>query len=250
MQLIKKDMNLVIDVGNTYTKIGVFDSSKIIYKNSCKQADFKKVVQKIKNEYPLVTDAIISSVSDAHEDNIEYVKSFFTTLVIDHLVKLPFKNLYRTPKTLGIDRLALVAAAVDQFPKENVLIIDAGTCITYDFKNEKEEYLGGAIAPGIRLRYRSLNDFTAKLPLLDIKEPKSLIGNSTEEAIHSGVIHGVLYEINGVIEEYCNINTQLTVILTGGDAHFLSKRLKNSIFATSNFLLEGLNHILAFNNNK
>ncbi|MEW7290192.1 type III pantothenate kinase [Aquimarina sp. 2304DJ70-9] len=243
-------MNLVIDVGNTYTKIGVFDKSKILYKNSFQQVDFKEVIQKVKTEYPSVTDAVISSVSNLQEDTIEHIKNSFNTLIIDHLVALPFKNLYETPQTLGIDRLALVTAAVSQFPGKDTLVIDAGTCITYDFKNKKEEYLGGSIAPGIKLRYRSLNDFTAKLPLLEIKAPKNLIGNSTEEAIHSGVIQGILHEINGVIEDYCNIYPDLTVILTGGDAHFLSKRLKNSIFATSNFLLEGLNHILAFNNNK
>ncbi len=243
-------MNLVIDVGNTYTKIGVYDNSKIIYKKSIELPDFKKAIGETKKAYPLIGDAIISSVSNLDEKSIAYVKELFNTIVLDHLVKMPFKNLYATPKTLGIDRLALVAAAVGQFPGKNVLIIDAGTCITYDFKNKKEEYLGGAIAPGIKLRYRSLNDFTAKLPLLEIKEPKNLIGNSTEEAIHSGVIQGILYEINGVIEDYCNIYPDLTVILTGGDVHFLSKRLKNGIFATSNFLLEGLNYILAFNNSR
>ncbi|PKV48132.1 type III pantothenate kinase [Aquimarina sp. MAR_2010_214] len=243
-------MNLIIDVGNTYTKLGVFEASKIIYKNTIKQHDFRQVIQKIKEEYPLITDAIVSSVSDIKEDHVTYVKNLFNTIVLDHLVEMPFANHYKTPTTLGIDRLALVAAAVDQFPNRDVLVIDAGTCITYDFKNKKEEYLGGAIGPGVRLRYESLHNYTAKLPLLKVTDPKNHIGNSTEEAIHSGVVFGILHEINGVIEEYCNIYTDLTVILTGGDAHFLSKRLKNSIFATSNFLLEGLNHILAFNNSK
>ncbi len=243
-------MNLVIDIGNTFTKIGVFDASKILYKDVVNQSDFKNVVDKIKKDYPHITDAVISSVSDIENNTVTHIKKSFTTLVIDHLAKMPFNNLYKTPTTLGIDRLALVAAAVDQFPKKNTLIIDAGTCITYDFKNKNEEYLGGAIAPGIRLRYRSLNDFTAKLPLLELKDPIHHIGNTTEEAIHSGVVKGVLHEINGVIEDYCNIYPDLTVILTGGDVHFLSKRLKNSIFATSNFLLEGLNYILAFNNSK
>ncbi|WP_106790737.1 type III pantothenate kinase [Aquimarina sp. Aq78] len=243
-------MNLIIDVGNTYTKIGVFEKSKIIYKNKIEQHCFKEAIQKIKEEYPLITDAILSSVSTIEENHITDVKSLYNTLILDHLVEMPFKNLYETPSTLGIDRLALVAAAVNQFPNKDVLVIDAGTCITYDFKNKKEEYLGGAIGPGVRLRYESLHNYTAKLPLLQVTDPKNYIGNSTEEAIHSGVVFGILHEINGVIEEYCNIYTDLTVILTGGDAHFLSKRLKNSIFATSNFLLEGLNHILAFNNSK
>ncbi len=243
-------MNLVIDVGNTYIKIGVFEKSEIVYKSTIEQTDFKETVRNLKNNYPLITDAIISSVSNLQDDFIEYVNEFFSVLFLDHLIQMPFKNLYKTPATLGIDRLALVAAAVDQFPKKNILVIDAGTCITYDFKNEKEEYLGGAISPGIKLRYNSLHEFTAKLPLLELKEPKNIIGNSTDEAIHSGIVHGVLNEIQGLIEEYCNIYPDLTVILTGGDAHFLSKRLKNSIFATSNFLLEGLNYILVFNNSR
>ncbi|WP_108867445.1 type III pantothenate kinase [Aquimarina aquimarini] len=243
-------MNLVVDVGNTYTKIGVFDASKIIYKNTIGHNALKKEVQKIKETYPLIKNAVISSVSNINEDCVQYIKNVYNTLVLDHLVSMPFKNLYDTPTTLGIDRMALVAAAVDQLSGKDVLIIDAGTCITYDFKNKKEEYLGGAIAPGIRLRYGSLHNYTAKLPLLELVPPKNQIGKSTEEAIHSGVVFGILHEINGVIAEYCNIYPDLTVILTGGDAHFLSKRLKNSIFATSNFLLEGLNYILAFNNNK
>ena len=214
------------------------------------QNKFRETIEGIKTEYPLITNAIISSVSNLQKKNIQYIKNLFNTLVLDHLVKMPFKNLYKTPTTLGIDRLALVAASVDQFSDKNVLVIDAGTCVTYDFKNKKNEYLGGAIAPGIGLRYKSLHDFTAKLPLLQLSTPENHIGKSTEEAIHSGVVFGILHEINGVIEEYCNIYPDLTVILTGGDAHFLSKRLKNGIFATSNFLLEGLNYILAFNNNK
>lgn len=243
-------MNLVIDIGNTYTKIGVFNASEIIYKVVIEQNKFRETIEGIKTKYPLITDAIISSVSNLQKKNIQYVKNLFNTLVLDHLVKMPFMNLYKTPTTLGIDRLALVAASVDQFSDKNVLVIDAGTCVTYDFKNKKNEYLGGAIAPGIGLRYKSLHDFTAKLPLLQLNTPENHIGKSTEEAIHSGVVFGILHEINGVIEEYCNIYPDLTVILTGGDAHFLSKRLKNGIFATSNFLLEGLNYILAFNNNK
>ncbi len=250
MQLTIYGMNLIIDVGNTYIKIGVFNNTQIIYKQTIEQNDFIDEIEIIRKKYTFITKAIISSVSNIEERAIVHIKRFFDTLVVDHLLKMPFKNLYKTPETLGIDRLALVAAAVDQFPEQNVLVIDAGTCITYDFKNSKEEYLGGAIAPGIRLRYQSLNNYTAKLPLLEPKNPKNHIGNTTEEAIHSGVVQGILYEINGVIEEYCNIYPDLTVILTGGDAHFLSKRLKNGIFATSNFLLEGLNYILAFNNSR
>ena len=143
--------------------------------------------------------------------------------------------------------MALVSASVQQFPNDNVLIIDAGTCITYDFVTAENEYLGGAISPGIDLRYKALHNLTAHLPLLEKKAPKHIIGNSTNSSIHSGVIHGVVKEIDGMIDEYREKHTDLTVILTGGDAKFLSNQLKNSIFANSNFLLEGLNFILDFN---
>ena len=130
------------------------------------------------------------------------------------------------------------------------MIIDCGSCITYDFINSANEYLGGAISPGIRLRYETLHNLTANLPLLEKKKPKNLIGNSTESSIHSGVINGILIEIDGIVNKYKTKYPDLTVILTGGDSKFLSKRLKSSIFANSNFLLEGLNHILEYNSVK
>ena len=155
--------------------------------------------------------------------------------------------MYKTPTTLGVDRLALVSASVNKFSSKNVLIIDAGTCITYDFIDNKNNYLGGAISPGVYTRYKSLNNLTAKLPLLKPRTVKNITGNSTKQSIHSGVINGVLFEIEGVIKNYNTKYEDLTVILTGGDSKFLSKQLKNSIFANSNFLLEGLNYILEFN---
>ncbi|SEL64177.1 type III pantothenate kinase [Aquimarina amphilecti] len=243
-------MNLIIDVGNTSIKIGVFEEGLIVYKETLKSDSFFMVIQKIHQDYPLISNAIISSVATINKKDMLLIKDLFDIMVLDHTLQMPFKNLYATPTTLGVDRLGLVAGAVGQFPKKNVLIIDAGTCITYDFKNKHEEYLGGAIAPGLSLRYASLHNYTSKLPLLELESPKNYIGDTTNQAIHSGIVNGVSYEIEGAIAEYCNTYPDLTVILTGGDAHFLSKRLKNSIFATSNFLLEGLNHILAFNNSQ
>ncbi len=243
-------MNLIIDVGNTSIKIGVFEKDSIVYKETLKSENFSKVIQKVYQDYPLINNAIISSVATIKKQDIAIIKNLFNTIILDHTVRMPFKNMYATPTTLGVDRLGLVAGAVGQFPKKDALVIDAGTCITYDFKNKDEEYLGGAIAPGLSLRYASLHNYTSKLPLLELESPKNYIGDTTNQAIHSGIVNGVLYEIEGAIAEYCNTYPDLTVILTGGDAHFLSKRLKNSIFATSNFLLEGLNHILAFNNSQ
>ena len=242
-------MNLIIDVGNTNVKLAVFDQDKLIDKHVVKTKHLQQSLKKIVKEHTAIKNAILSSVGKLKDSQIEFIKSHFKTLILDSKTKLPFKNLYKTPKTLGVDRIALVCASVKQNPNNNVLIIDAGTCITYDFVTSENNYLGGAISPGIRVRYQSLNNLTANLPLLDTEIPKDIVGNSTENSIHSGVIYGVLNEIDGVISEYKVKYQDLTVILTGGDANFLSKQLKSSIFANSNFLLEGLNFILDFNKN-
>ena len=240
-------MNLIIDVGNSYVKFAVFQQGKLIHKIAKELSHFNDTYINIKDKFSNIEKVIISSVGKLKLSQIETIKNQDNVLVLDSEVLLPFENSYKTPKTLGVDRMALVSAAVNQFPNKNVLIIDAGTCITYDFKTSKNQYLGGAISPGIRLRYQSLHNLTANLPLLDSEIPKDIIGQTTSDAIHSGVINGVLKEIDGVIDEYQKKNSDLTVILTGGDANFLSNQLKNSIFANSNFLLEGLNFILEFN---
>jgi type III pantothenate kinase len=163
--------------------------------------------------------------------------------------KFPFNNLYASPSTLGIDRMILASGAVLQFPKKNRLVIDAGTCITYDFIDSNDNYLGGAISPGIRLRYESLHNYTAKLPLLKKEKPIDIVGNSTTQSIHSGVINGVSFEIEGFINSVLDKNDNFIIILTGGDAVFLAERLKNTIFANPNFLLESLNQTFQYNNN-
>jgi len=242
-------MNLIIDVGNSYVKFAVFQQSSLIHKSIFELSEFAPAYLNLKERFPKINEVIISSVGKLAAEKIDLIKRDFKVLVLDSNTKLPFKNLYKTPKTLGVDRMALVSATINQFPDSNVLIIDAGTCITYDFVNSKNEYLGGAISPGIRLRYQSLNNFTANLPLLEAEMPLDILGDSTTSAIHSGVINGILKELDGIIDEYQKKYSDLTVILTGGDANFLSNQLKNSIFANSNFLLEGLNYILEFNTN-
>jgi type III pantothenate kinase len=190
---------------------------------------------------------ITSSVTRLSSDTQQFLQNLRIQVhALTHQTKVPFQNRYATPETLGVDRIALVVAAVTQYPKQNVLVIDAGTCITYDFKTDKEVYLGGGISPGIQLRYKTLNLLTANLPLLEPKMPENYIGNSTENAIHSGVSIGVITEIDGIIDRYKEQFEHLTVILTGGDTNFLAKRLKNTIFANSKFLLEGLNNVLEY----
>ncbi|MFP4845152.1 type III pantothenate kinase [Winogradskyella sp. PE311] len=240
-------MNLIVDVGNTFVKFAVFQDDKLIYKVSFELSEFKKEFKLLKKEFPELRKAIVSSVGRLSKKQIDIIDEDLKLHELNYKTKLPFKSLYKTPKTLGVDRIALVSGSVSQFPYKNVLIIDAGTCITYDFVTSENDYLGGAISPGIRLRYQSLNNLTANLPLLEKDKPKTIIGDSTESSIHSGVVIGIIKEIDGVIEEYRAKHQDLTVILTGGDANFLSNQLKNSIFANSNFLLEGLNFILDFN---
>lgn len=243
-------MNLIIDVGNTLVKLAIFKNDEIIIKKTIVSESILDVLKTIKNDFKAVNRAILSTVGKLDAETINIIKTLFDLLILSSEIKLPFISLYETPKTLGVDRIALVCASVKQFKNTNVLIIDAGTCITYDFINTKNEYLGGAISPGLGVRYKSLKTLTTDLPLLEVEMPQGIIGKSTPASIHSGVVYGVLKEIDGVIEEYKQKYSDLTVILTGGDSNFLSKQLKSSIFANQNFLLEGLNELLIFNKNK
>lgn len=239
-------MNLIIDAGNTRVKCAVFEEGELIHNEIFTSILELKDVQSILKNY-LCEQVIISSVSDIKKEIIFYLNSKMKVILLNSDTKVPFINDYSTPKTLGVDRIALVASAISSFPMKPVLIIDAGTCITYDFVTENSHYMGGAISPGISMRYKSLNKYTKKLPLLEPKNNVNLIGNSTESSIHSGVVNGVLNEIQSTINTYKKKNRNLTVVLTGGDVNFLSNKLKNGIFANPNFLLEGLNTILTYN---
>ncbi|NQV77435.1 MAG: type III pantothenate kinase [Lutibacter sp.] len=239
-------MNLIIDVGNTRIKIAVFNNGKLIHNESVtKNVLVNRTIELIK-KYECI-NAIISSVGSLEKHQIDKLRTQINLIELNFSTKIPFKNNYLTPKTLGVDRIALVSSAISKFPNQNVLIIDAGTCITYDFIDSNGCYFGGAISPGINMRYKALNTFTNKLPLLEPKYINQLIGDSTETCIHLGVINGVINEIDSFINQYRKKNKDLTVVLTGGDTNFLANRLKNSIFANPNFLLEGLNTILTYN---
>lgn len=240
-------MNLIIDVGNSFLKLAVFDDGKLVDKKTTSEKDFASQFEELFKAFPKLDFAIVSSVGNFSKENLSFLKKKMKVHNLSHASKLPFVNKYETPKTLGVDRIALVSAAAFQFPNKNVLIIDTGSCITYDFLNAKNEYLGGAISPGISMRYKAMNTFTANLPLLDKKNPEKFIGNSTQSSINVGVVNGVIHEIEGFISMYKAEFSDLTTILTGGDTHFLLDSIKNDIFANSNFLLEGLNHILEIN---
>ena len=241
-------MLLVIDVGNSRIKVAVFEHNNpieiFVFDSDEAVKNFKNILKK----YPKTRKAILSLVGKLDAATEKLIQNSLKTEIITHQTTFPFTNNYATPATLGIDRLVLAAGAVLLYPKQNRLVIDAGTCITYDFIAANDDYLGGAISPGITIRYKSLNNFTAKLPLLEKKETENFIGNSTENSIHSGIINGVCYEIDGFISRYSDKFQDLTIILTGGDAVFLAKRLKNTIFANSNFLLESLNLLSLYSN--
>ncbi|AVI51060.1 type III pantothenate kinase [Pukyongia salina] len=240
-------MNLIIDVGNTRIKLAVFNEGQLLHNFVCDAEDFTNTLNLIHREYPGITHCILASVGKFSEANISLLQQHYTVIKLDHKTKVPFKNNYGTASTLGVDRIALVSAAAVEFPKKNVLVIDAGSCITYDLITANNTYLGGAISPGILMRYKAIHTFTANLPLLEPKLPIIQTGNSTESSIHSGILQAVVFEIEGFVRTYKEKYPDLTVILTGGDAHFLRDSLKSDIFANSNFLLEGLNFILEHN---
>lgn len=239
-------MNLIIDIGNTRVKAAVFESDRMKEVLVFDEVDFFDKIDFFLKKYK-INNGILSTVRNLPSDFLKKLEERCPVLLLNEQTKVPFINKYATKGTLGVDRVALVANASFVFHNRNVLIIDAGTCITYDFKNKENEYLGGAISPGIKMRYDSLNNFTSKLPKLEKTEVNNFTGNSTESSIHSGVINGVLAEISSFIINYKAENEDLTVVLTGGDTYFLAKQLKSSIFANPNFVLEGLNRILIYN---
>lgn len=240
-------MNLIIDIGNTLIKYAVFENVSIVHFETSESVLFLSKIKNLFQEYPTIRRSIISSVGKLENKERDIVSLFSKVHVLNHSSKVPFKNSYATPNTLGMDRIALATAAFYKYPRKNTLIIDAGSCITYDLVNDAGEYIGGAISPGLNMRYKAMHNQTEKLPLLQPQEILDFIGNSTEACMHSGVINGMVQEIDGVINQYRTRFQDLTVILTGGDNQFFVKRLKNSIFAHSKFLVEGLNYLLEYN---
>jgi len=240
-------MQLVIDVGNTRVKAAVFKGAIQEEMVVIDKEHFTNEIGAFVGNYT-IKRAIISSVGRLSDAQRRGIQHRFPTTLLSHTTPLPFVNLYKTPETLGVDRMGLMAAFAKAYSKKSGLVIDAGSCITYDYMDEKGQYYGGAISPGIRLRYESMHNYTANLPLLERPVDYDLIGNTTETAMHSGAVNGVVNEIEGVINQYKQDYKIGVVVITGGDGEFLSKRLKNSIFADSNFLLQGLNYILTQTN--
>jgi|ERR1035437_1363877 type III pantothenate kinase len=243
-------MNLTIDIGNTNIKMGIFERNEMksmdIFNNS-NQIEFTKYFENIPEN--TIKTAIICSVIDTDKEFIDALKSKFPVIIFDSSTPIPIKNLYQSPNSLGPDRLASVIGARLIFPKGNILSINAGTCVTYNFLNENNEYIGGSISPGLTMRYRALHNFTSKLPLLETIEETNLVGRNTMESIKSGVINGIVAEVDAIIEKYKCLYGDISVIMTGGDSEFLVNSLKNSIFAAPYLVLQGLNEVVNYNLN-
>lgn len=242
-------MKLIIDNGNSFTKLAIFNESELVDLVSYSNFALSDL-QEITKKYPQIEASILSSVGKIDNDIMDFLKSEYHFIELDHQTPVPFTIQYRTPETLGKDRIAAVAALLGKYPDQNALVIDAGTCITYDLLTKDAIYIGGSISPGMEMRFKALNTFTARLPKLNYKEIDFLSGSSTEESILSGVLNGISAEIDGIIDAYRENYEILTIILTGGDYIYFDKRLKNNIFALPNMVLEGLNIILDFNGKK
>lgn len=240
-------MNLVIDIGNTRIKVSIFENNEEIYFKSLKEFSIIEA-QRILNDFHNIKHVIISStrhIDNSLKDSLPQI--FPNYIEFSQKTPIPFETRYRTQDTLGLDRIAAVAGAQYLHPNKNILIIDMGTAITYDFLSEKGIHMGGNISPGLKMRFYSLHDYTHKLPLVDVYEHITLLGDSTEQAIRNGVINGIIEEIEGTIKNIEKNYEDLTVLLTGGDAEFFEIKLKKSIFVVQNIVRLGLNIILKHN---
>ncbi len=239
-------MELILDFGNTRQKIALFEGDEAVWEAGY-DAVTPDMLAALLDRHPAVTASILSSVVN-HDPAIPALLAQRTRFVLlGENTPVPVINRYRTPASLGKDRLAAAVGGAARFPGCDVLVISAGTALTFDLVTREGGYLGGAISPGMQMRFSALHTFTDKLPLLSFREPEDLTGTSTEASILSGVVNGMTAEIGGVAEAYRERYPGLQVILSGGDLNYFVKRLKISIFALPNIVIYGLQKILAFN---
>ncbi len=240
-------MNLVIDLGNTRAKIAVFADGEIVAQYQRKTLT-TAWLQTIFNKY-LIQRSMLCSVVAHAPDLVAFLSSKTDFLLLSHNTPIPIKNAYATPETLGKDRLAAVCGAFSLFSDKNCLVIDAGTCIKYDFLRADQTYIGGSISLGITMRFRALHEFTAKLPLVSRQRLDGFCGYNTNTAIATGVLTAVALEAKGFLDLYNNEYGDVQLILTGGDAADLKTYLPEPIYTDKNLVLKGLNSILQYNEN-
>jgi type III pantothenate kinase len=238
-------MNLIIDIGNSGTKFAIFDRKEMITLFRSKEFSCEKLEKKL-SPY-IIGKAIISSVRNTPE----YIFDLLTVNIpevhiLNHKSRLPFKIDYETPETLGTDRIAAAAGAFNLFPASEVLIIDAGTAITFDFLSAGV-YKGGNISPGLTMRFKALNKFTGRLPLVSPTDNYTFPGRNTIDAITAGVITGVTYEINEYIRTFEKKHIEFKIILTGGDSGYLKDKINYQLTYMPDIVIDGLNYILEYN---
>lgn len=239
-------MRLCIDIGNTRIKWAVFDKDDNIVHKEIFENNYESKLEKLFSNYNIET-SISSSTRKKASSMEQMVGRYSNHIILSHTTAMPFKNEYATPETLGRDRLAGVAAAHMQYRGESSVVIDAGTCITYDFIDNAGIYRGGNIAPGMHMRLAAMNHFTDGLPMVEAKLPESFLGNSTKTALQNGAIRGTILEIESFLLTMSKKYGALNVILTGGDADFFGELLNTEIFVSPNLILIGLNEILKYN---
>lgn len=236
-------MNMVIDAGNTRTKIGIFEGATLTVAKVFDQLEEAQTFLRQQTAEHL----IVSTVTAEGDSLGSLVRLQGQQMKLTPSLPLPIQNRYETPQTLGPDRLAAACGAWQLFPRESSLVIDCGTCINYEFVHADGYYAGGGISPGVSMRFRAMHEMTDRLPLGDPTEGVTLSGLNTLQCLQSGVMNGVLEEIKGIIRRYAENGPGIRVILTGGDAHFFEKPLKPSIFVAPELILTGLNSILLHN---
>lgn len=243
-------LHLIIDIGNSSAKVALFEGDTLVEHLRVGHAELPSLLS-AKAQNTGIASAIVSSVIPLGEAIEEAMAALpFPCLRMSAELKMPFGIAYRTPETLGPDRLAAVAGAWSQKPGCDLLVIDVGTAITYDVVTAEGIYLGGNISPGIGMRLKALNHYTGKLPLVSKEGERVELGDTTESAIREGVLQGVDWEIGGYIDAYTLKYPKLLIFLTGGNAFLLGNRTKNRIFADNLLVLKGLNLILTLNDEK
>jgi len=243
-------LNLVIDIGNSLTKVAIFDAGKIVEIICMESLNIARLGD-LKHNYPALNQAILSSVAEVDNELLKVLKKDFDYFIeFDHQTAVPIGNQYESKETLGLDRLAAAVGGIVLFPNKELLVIDAGTAITFDLVDKNHHFLGGNISPGLKIRFRALHEFTKKLPEIECADSWPIIGKTTEEAIRAGVQNGMIFEIDGMIDHVRKDWPQCQVILTGGDLFFFDKKLKNTIFVKFEITLIGLNRILEYNAEK
>ncbi len=242
-------MNLAIDIGNSFYKLGIFDGDHKVFVTRTPELtiDF---LNELNLKYNI--EKLIYSSVKGNDKVLESLNSKIDIIVLEVSAgcNLPFSIEYLSPDTLGSDRLAAVAGAYNKFKDRNVLIIDAGTAVTYDLLLAKGVYKGGNISPGLSMRFKALNTFTGKLPLVIPDYKYDMIGNNTVEAIRTGVQQGLIFEINEYIRTFEKEHTECKIILTGGDSEYLKDKINHQLIYMPDIVIDGLNYILEYCNKK